>query len=95
MTATATDTGIDPALDFEPQLPCELRLTHRLSGSQDAAVFLVRVTCGGCDRLQTQTICLPCWEYAAPPHTLQCARCLTGNQRRDECWTILRVIGGA
>lgn len=98
MTATVPDslTDLADAVDEAMTLPCEMGQFHQFVGGDSPAIFLMATTCPSChDRDADRLICLPCWEYAAPPRTMRDKQCGAGGFLRDECWTILRVIGGA
>jgi hypothetical protein len=90
--STKTDAEILEALDFDHELACEHN-QHAQMGDGPAR-FLIRQEkpCGHqCGAVAA--LCAGCW-VSAGYRGVRCTKC-DRLFRRDEIWTVVRVIGGA
>ena len=88
---TRTGEQILEALDFDHEVPCEIRWHDRRGDGP--AIYLIHqgpTTCGHRDGREF-TICAGCWTAAG--FGLECPECPVINGR-DKVWHIVRVIGG-
>jgi hypothetical protein len=92
MSAIDLDLSAIEHLDFDAAIPCE-HSQHDALHADQPAMFLVAVWCSACPLAKRYSLCASGWKGLADGQ-LQCIAC-GYFEARDECMSILRVIGGA